>query len=281
MKKMFLILLFASQVFAQSSLLTLFDDASYDVDAKLYFTVATSLSPAQKIRVNTFVKMLKDSLSITSLSSKFDVIYLMANEDSVSSKLNLVKRSDDGVKFNTLSFTQWEGWTGDVAGNFAYMNTTYNPSTEATNYAQNSNAFGVYVRNNLNVNVACGNTLPNNYIYPRLSDKFYFTNNVTAAGNQSITNTDSRGFFISSRTAAAVTNGYKNGVSLAENTTVSAAPASANFYIFARNNGAAAEGYSQFQISFFFIGGGLTAIQARQLNNCVEWYMDDLGKGVE
>ena len=88
--------------------------------------------------------MLQDSLAIDSLPEVFNVIYLMANEDSVSSKLNLVKRAYDGVQLGTATFTQWQGWAGN--GSTGYINTTYNPATDSIPYTLNSASIGVYNR---------------------------------------------------------------------------------------------------------------------------------------
>jgi len=52
------------------------------------------------------------------------------------------------------------------------------------------------------------------------------------------------------------------------------------FYLLALNTANAPGLYCTNQISFAFIGGGLTATEARQVTNCIEYYMDALGKGV-
>lgn len=93
--KIGLIILFLSTLsYAQdgATLLTLMsDDASYDADAQAYFdAMSTPLSTDYQDRINTFVLMVKDSLSLTNLSDKFDVIYLLANETSEAGLKNLV-----------------------------------------------------------------------------------------------------------------------------------------------------------------------------------------------
>ena len=92
--------------------------------------------------------MVKDSLQISSLSSKFDGMYLLANETSEAGLKNLVKRQHDATAVNSPTFTQWEGFTGNE-NTYAHISTNYYPRTQAVSYALNSGSFGIYFRTNM------------------------------------------------------------------------------------------------------------------------------------
>lgn len=285
MKKIFLILLFASQLFAQSPLLTIMgDDFAYDTDVKTYLTVATTLSKTQALRIDALVKSLKDSLGITALSDVFDVIYILANEDSVSSKLNLVKRAHDAIALNSSegSFIQWQGWTG---GGTRYINTLFNPSTQGVNYTLNSSSYGVYSRTDVSNASYCEigdysgtNTRARLYIRGAGDVATYSIQDVIADYNASVT--DSRGMFVVTRTASNLKAIYRNGVSIGTDANASGGVPNNNYYFLAWNNNGTAGGYSPRQLSFVFLGKGLTPTQVRQITNCFEVYMDALGTGV-
>src|SRR5574343_1234161 len=147
MKKYLFIILIPFLLQAQDgaiNLLLMGDEAGYDTDAQTYFSaMSTPLSTAYQDRINTFVLMVKDSLSITNLSDKFDVIYLLANETSEAGLKNLVKRSSDAtIGAETVTFTADEGFAGDGVG--GYINTNYNANSDGVNYTLNDASFGIY-----------------------------------------------------------------------------------------------------------------------------------------
>lgn len=286
--KIGLIILFLSTLsYAQdgATLLTLMsDDASYDADAQAYFdAMSTPLSTDYQDRINTFVLMVKDSLSLTNLSDKFDVIYLLANETSEAGLKNLVKRSSDAnIEAATVTFTADEGFTGDGTG---YINTDYNASTQGVAFETNNNSFGVYCRTNLDVPAGQNKRVIGNYYS---GEMMYFsagTNDLGGASTGSTIGGSGRlGSIFITKTALSTPRCYHNGVDVsinpgASNTSIY----NARFVLMAHrldNDGAGYEP-AAVQLSFAFFGAGLDAVEARKLNNCIEWYMDDLGTGVE
>lgn len=284
MKKLILILLFTSISFAQGKfeiLGMLMSGSDYkNKETTVYLaSLTTPISPTYAATLDSFITKVKDSLSITSLSSKFDVMYDLGGYSQEQSLKNLVKRSSDATAVNSPTWTQWQGFGGDT-NTVRYVNTNYNPNNDKITYAQTSNAFGVYVRTDANgayADIGVNDATPQSYIYPRLTDLFYFTN--LSAINQTVANTDSRGFFITSRTASNLTSGYKNGDTLATSSINSAAtPVNVNFHILRRN--ATGASYSIHQVAFAFIGAGLSATEVSKLTNCVEWLQDRKGVGV-
>ena len=283
MKNLILILMLFAQInFAQSSLSILFDDVSYDADAKIYFdAMTTQLSKVQKTRVNTFIEMLKDSLTITSLGEKFDIMYLFANETSEAGLLNLVKRSHDATLTNAPVFAQWEGFLG---ANTKFINTNYNPSTQKVRYDSLTASVGIYNRTDGEQSVcemgAFGTTTSKrmNIILRYAGVGMAARLNDNSASNVNPME-DARGFFIATRTNSTKAF-YKTGVGIYSGSVAPLGIPDVNIYVLCYNNNGTPDLYSARQISFVFMGAGLTATEARQLNNCVEWYMDDLGKGV-
>lgn len=288
--KIGLIILFLSTLsYAQdgATLLTLMsDDASYDADAQAYFdAMSTPLSTAYQDRINTFVLMVKDSLSISNLSDKFDAIYLLANETSEAGLKNLVKRSSDAeIGATTVTFTADQGFAGDgIAG---YINTNYNQNSDAVVATQNSNSFGIYSRTNsvltaFDIGATNGATNCSDIYIRYTGDHSYGRINTGISDYYDYTGaTDSRGFFAMSRTASNNFNYYVNGDSVINQVANSAAFYDGDFFVCSENAGGAFT-FSTRQYSFVFFGAGLTSTEMAKLNNCIEWYMDDLGTGVE
>lgn len=285
MKLLFLILLLLASIsFGQSSMLSLMDDAGYDSDAKLYFdAMTTPLSAETKSKINTFVKMLKDSLQITSLSQKFDVMYLLANETAEAGLKNLVKRSNDATAVNSPTFTQWEGFQGNGS---SYINTNYNPATQGIIYGQNNAHVSIYCRSDLDgLGMDWGSREADDNPRSEISLSYsgttlYGTINSTGIGGRFIVaNTNSQGFYISNRSGTNSGKLYKNGVAFSTLTQASATP-NYNYYISAINIEGTAGNYQNRQYAFWTAGSSLSDTEARKLTNCVEWYMDSNGKGI-
>lgn len=117
----------------------------YDPDLVLFKTgLVTPLSSAYLAILDTFIVGLKSDLSLTNLSDYFDVFYAGASETLETTARNLVKREHDGtIQVTTAPYT-WTQWVG-VIGNPAkqtYIDTNYNPSTEADNLTSTSNSMG-------------------------------------------------------------------------------------------------------------------------------------------
>lgn len=282
MKQLILILFLFSQLSFSQNLL-LFSDSGYEAEASLYFSsMATPLSSAQKTRINTLVKMLKDTLGVSSLSLKFNFIHLYANETAEASLKNLVKRDHDGSNINNHTWTQNEGYGGDT-NTTRYINTDFIIITDGAGiYTQNSASLGIYSRSDANsAGYAIGQLAGvSALIRIRYSSNLSIYLN-TSAGQTAI-NSNSSGLFVVSRTASDLTTAYRNGASIGTTTQVSGSLASLNRALFVGcyNDNGSPGGFVPYQISIAFAGAGFTAIENRGIKNCFEWYMDALGKGV-
>lgn len=257
------------------------DENGYDTDAKVYFdAMATPLSDEQQERINAFVVMLKDSLSISSLSGKFDVMYLLANETSEAGLKNLVKRSNDATAVGAPTFTQWQGYTGAIDKS---INTNYNPSTEAVKATQNSTSVGAYVRGMHTAGIKCiwgceTGAVINIFLPNRGSGGRYWNiNTAYASVLEDYTDND---FYVVSRTASDEIKLYQTGALLRSGTTVTTGVPNSDMYILSDNDDGTPGAFSTGQVSLFFIGEGLNATEVRKITNCAEVYMDAIGTGV-
>jgi len=279
LKTIILFLLFSASIFAQSPLLTLFDNDvsyAYDADVSVYLaSMTTPLGEEQSKRIDTLVIMLKDSLSLTSLSDKFDVIYLFANETEESSMLNLAQRGYDAVfgSINHPTYTQNQGLQMSSVSETLII-APFNPTTASGNYSLNSASVTIYSRTN--ILQSKNDFIANNLSSCRLRSSDYIYQTTNDAGNHLVANTDSRGIFTFVRPDANNKNIYKNGLLASTQEEVSTAIPNSGFSIPAED----ALLVSDREYSFFAIGSSLTADDARKLKNVVEWYLDELGVGV-
>lgn len=290
MKKLLLILLFTSISFGQSSSLLLMsgDDNPYNNQETLIYanSLTTALSDSQMTNIDNFITMLKDSLSITSLSQKFDAMYILANETAEAGLKNLVKRSHDATAVNSPTFTQWEGFAGN--GSSSYLNTNYNVTTQRSAVSANNQSIGIYSRtdkvedkNDMGVII---NSLSDTST-SRIAIMYNATSGFVSLGRSAAaTVANSLGLFVGSRTASTTLAIYQNGTLLsmgAQSGTGTGISMNGNHYICAINRvGGAIWNFSTRQYSFSFIGAGLTATEVRQVYNCIQAYMTGIGKQV-
>lgn len=282
MKRILLFLMLVCSVnYAQTSqnLMLLFNE-NLQPETKVYVaSLAIPISITQVSRIDKFVKMLKDSLQISSLSSKFDGMYLLANETSEAGLKNLVKRQHDATAVNSPTFTQWEGFTGDMTS--SYLNTNYNPATQKVAYSLNSASLGVYSRtdNNSTPSVDLG---VDGWADIDIRSNNLYVIRINTTGNTTFANTNSVGFFVSSRTANNLTTAFKNGVQIGSSSLTSFDIPNGTMYlgcvhIIATDVPAY---FTARQYAYAFIGAGLTASEVSKLTNCIEWYMDSVNRGV-
>jgi len=266
-----------------SKMLLLFDDGYKNAETTLYLAGQT-VSGSQATRIDNFITMLKDSLGITALSSKFDVMYLLANESATLGLRNLVKRSHDATAVNSPTFIQWEGFAGN--GTTSYINTNYNPFTEGVVFTQNSASLSIYRRTMNSVSTSligatqAGVAASIIYNHTPITTTYYNLNTTTDINYLSSPTAPS--MLTTSRTGASSVAFYTNSTLLVSSSSNnSTGIPNGNIFISAENLiGTGARRFSTAQLSFAMMGMGLTSTEVGKLTNCVEWYMDALNKGV-
>ncbi len=266
------------------------NNVALEAEVNTYITgLTTPLSEIQKNKLCRFVFDLKDGLSIDNLSDVFDLIYILAGETQESSLRNIVKNAHHGTLGGVTQpgFSAGLGFLNTGSG---FIDTNYNPSTQAVRASLNSMTIAAYSKTNTNESSGyCimgyekkndPHTPPYLYIFPSLSEVLYYTNNTNT--NQSVANTDSRGLIISSRTANNLTSAYRNGVLLDSDATVSTGLNNGKITLLAKNFAetipAARDSYSYHRISFVAIGRGLSDDEAMVLGNAVTKLVEPVSK---
>ena len=242
----------------------------------LYDTLTTKPSDVIAAAQNTMLcGLLDDGVWI-----KLDVFYLFAQTTNGASEalVNWVNPGVfDGTEFNgPIAWVSLEGYTGN--GTTQRINSPYNPTIHATNYAQNSASAGCYIRTNVDENKddcgAAGGARV--YIISRNAGNASYEVNDATTNNGA--NSDSRGLWVVTRTAVNARTLYRNkGIIHTTAGVASTGVPNATFQFLALST---FHGYGSKQQAMGFIGGGLTQTDVNNLTDRVETYMDSNGKGV-
>ena len=244
--------------------------------------LTTPLSEAQIIRLGEFIEALKTGLSITNLSDAFDVMYILAGETAESSLRNLVKDAHYATAVNSPTFTAFEGFISN--GTSQYLKTGYIPSVNGSAYLLNSASMGCYTRtNNASADVVeiGARTAPGNrdafiQCFAPPANTVKATLNSGQVIHKAVT---SLGFSIGTRTSVNNIKAYRNKTGTADSDLSYAVPVY-EVYILALNQSNIPIVYSNRQVSFAFMGKGLSDSEVGIIVDAFEAYMDANGKGV-
>ena len=255
---------------------------TYDADAQAYFTANTAItSDADKNAINSFYLGLKSD----GIYTKIKAMYLPIWGSASASKWNLVNPADTDAAFRLtfatgMTFTS-SGMTSN--GTTGYANTQFNPSVSST---LNNTHYSFYSRTNNDtsaIDMGYANISGVQWILSlrftgvgTISDQYNGT-----TGRVSTAQTDSRGFFIGSRTTSAIHKAYKNGSQIGTtNTGASGSFLSLNVALLGQNRSGTVTNYSTKQCSFASIGTGLTDTDATNFYTRVNTLMTHFGINV-
>jgi hypothetical protein len=247
-----------------------------DTDAQAFITAAGITDATQQSAVNQLVLDLKSA----NIWTKMKAIYPILGGTASSHKWNLKDPRDLDAAFR-LTFTT--GWTHSSNGMLpngtsAYANTFLTPNINLTN---NNSHISVYLRTNTDNNgvdigiqddMGFGTTVSSYYIITRNLNILVGTIQTDDVNRISGSNTDSRGFYITSRTTSTSLKQYKNS-------SIYGIPLGAVRYI----NDPGSDTYSNYsnrQQSFASIGDGLTDAEALSFYNAVQTFNTTLGRQV-
>jgi hypothetical protein len=259
----------------------IFGSSVSDADAQAFITAAAITDNTQKNAINNLVINLKAA----GIWSKMKAVYPFVGGTASSHKWNLKDPRDLDAAFR-LTFTG--GWihasTGAKPnGTNAYADTFLTPSVSLS---QNSTHVSYYTRTNSNnTEVEIGSSTANNaadnkiVLEIRTSGVSYYNVNAQATYISHV-DSDSRSLYIANRTASNVTNGWKNGTSLATGTVPSTGLSTAKIYLGAFNQNITTAFYSVKECSFASIGDGLLDNEAIVLNQIVEGYQYELSRNI-
>ena len=250
--------------------------ASGDADALAFFTAAGITDNTQKTAVNTLVTDLKTA----NVWTKMKAIYPFVGGSASSHKWNLKDPRDLDAAYR-LTFNG--GWvhssTGALPnGSNAYADTKLIP---VFNLSSTSTHFSKYNRTNDLVGNKVDGTANNNYT--SFFQHNYASANVIIGVLGSIisyTPTDTRGFFISTRTSNVVVKAFRNNSQLGStNTNFSDALPNQAFYLGARNSGVPSD-YNNYESAFASIGDGLTDAESLALYTAVQACQTTLSRNI-
>lgn len=252
---------------------------SYDTDAQAFITASGITDDTQKSAVNQLVLDLKGY----SIWDKMKTIYPIIGGTATTHKWNLKDPRDLDAAFRlNFALGMSHSSTGMTPnGTSAYADTFFIPSS---NVAQNSQSYGFYSRTNradsTAISFGARQTSPATIT---TTMQLRNTNNITSFVNSSsstnVANTDTRGFFQITRTAASAGSIVKNST-VTSHTLSSTGNNSYSVYIGARNNIGLASLYDSCECAFFYSADGLTSTEATNLYTAVNTFQTTLGRNV-
>ena len=251
----------------------------YDADAVAFFTAASITDNTQKSAVNTLVLSLKSANIWTKMKALYPVVGGVASSHAV----NLKTPGTYNLSFAT-------GWTHSSTGmtpnGATYADTFLVPSTALS---LNNTHLSFYSRTNIaaNTHQMGSSQLTSEAQYLTLITRYvantaYYAINVsqTNIGSTLVSNSDSRGFFIGSRTASNVVAGFRNSTKQLTGTVTSTTIPNTKVFLGAINAFGSAGAYSTNECAFASIGDGLTDTDATNFYNAIQTMQTTLGRQV-
>ncbi len=241
-----------------------------DIDVQAFFERVSiaggTLTTTEKVAINTLVSSLKSN----GLWNKMLAIYPMVGASAAACAQNLKSASFTGT------FTS--GWTfantgATPNGTSAYFNTNLTPSISLSS---SSSHFSKYNRTNDLV----GDKVDGAIVSP-VFFQFNFSSGNTVMGDVgtviTYTPTDTRGFFVSTRTSSTLIKLFRNNVNLGSNTVSNTTIINIPIYIGARNPGSF---YNTYECAFASLGNGLTDAEASNFYTAVQAFQTTLNRQV-
>ena len=258
-----------------------FDQYSYvDLNALTFISASGITNLTQKTAINQLTIDLKSY----GIWNKCKAIYPIVGGTAATHKWNLKNPQDTNAAFRLTFFGSMTHSSNGMVGNGtnAYADTSFNPSSSAS---LNSHHISFYSRTNVNttqVEFGVQDVSINLCLLEiRTSGISYYAIN-SGATYITHSDSDSRAFYMSNRTASNVVNGWRNGSKLATGTAASTSLPNGNHWICAWNNisNPSFRYYSTKECAFASIGDGLTDTEALNLYNAVQRYQTILGRQV-
>ena len=227
--------------------------------------------------------MVRQEVAYVGWADVYDIKYVLAQQtnNGGGALINWINPGTfDATLVNAPAFASFEGFTGGGAS--VYINTNYNPATQAINYFKDSCGINIYIRNNVDENCRDFGSKNIDYITAEIRDGnviTYWINTTNSSGVAGIT--DSRGLWCFQReNDAANQKVYRNDTLIRTEADASTNIPDANIFILCYNNGGIPQAFSTKQVSAFTIGNYLNASQRTISQSAIETLMDYNGKGV-
>jgi len=216
--------------------------------------------------------------------SGMDAVWSFAAHDQTAAPLNWIEDDHNCTEVNSPAFEVDRGYTGN--GSDSYLNTTYNPATDAVNFTQNDASAGIYIRSDVAAGTQYDIGVREFFVTHTLYINSYtgavirgMISNIPESDIQVSVGT-SVGLTVFNRTSSNNVTVYKNGASLGNFAKTSGSHTSADIFICGMNSDGVITSASTRQVAFGFIGRNLTANEQSTLFTLVEAYLDAIGAGV-
>ena len=244
----------------------------FDADYQAVLDQSTSFgytvpSAAQQTLQNTLVTDLKTA----GVWDKLDVFYCFATDgDSDFATLNWKAPSSHQVtKVSSPTFTANEGFTGNASS--AYLDTNYNPSNDAINYALNAASFGFFISDlgtftTTSISDFGAPDVVNRAWYRRSSNRFY----INSSGYTFVTAYTANTFVHANRNGSNNAQVYHDGTLVDSPTNVSTSIPPVNFNAFKRSTL-----FSESTLGIAFVGGDLSS-ESSDFYDAIDTYISAL-----
>jgi hypothetical protein len=253
-----------------------------DADA-LAFLQAAAITD---LTITTAINRLVLELKYYGLWTKMKAIYPFVGGTASTHKFNLKDPRDLNAAFRLVFNGGWTHSANGVLpnGTNAFADSFFNLSTETT--STNVSA-GVYVRDNvITAGVSFGALAATTFEGLQINVKFTDNNTYFCANNFVLDGsgnfiTDTRGFFIVSKTGTTTTELFRNGnvIRTASPTTVNTAP-NLTVLIGARRISTSIQNYESRQMAFVYFGDTLNATEISNLYTAVQTFQTTLSRNV-
>ncbi len=255
-----------------------------DADAQIFIDSTRAKDTVQIRAICTLVKQLKDSSLWNSMKAIYPFVGGSATVDTLDRyRFNLKDPRYYVTAPNAAYCLVYGGGATStilgLKGNGAnsYANTSFIPANDFDSIQGNS--FGAVIVNNIDaVQLPMG-------IRPNSGNALSFStriSNIAYSGNVgaqlSVTNTDARGVYISTRTNRSTSKFFRNGTLLINNGAYVPDAYTIPIYLLARNYINSPEFIITNTIGFAFIGSALTDAQASTLYNIINTFKNTLGR---
>lgn len=244
-----------------------------DADANAFLTAAGITDPTISGAICTLVTTLKSQ----GIWSKLDAIYPMVGGTATTHKFNLKNPADTNAAYR-LSFVG--GWTHSANGALPNGTNAY-ADTFWLSTQQNSASLSFYSRSNTTglFHEYGSGVGPLTYLLLRFNNLIYAT--VNASSDNTVANTDSRGFYMISRTASNAVKVYKNASAVITASTASSGIPTYDMIISAwRQFPGTIIRYSNRQCAFATLGTGLNDTESANLYTAIQTFQTTLGRQV-
>ena len=264
-----------------------FTTVSTALEAETVALLARMVIQPDATRQNLINNLIKE-LKADGIWAKFDCFWMFAAHTNTNGEalLNWIKNANNCTLVNAPTFTVDRGIQCAVSGS-KYINSNYNPFTNAVNYILNSASFGVYSRTNvggayLDIGSATAGFASNNFVGALFNSGFDIGGvNQNAYVNSQASVGSSLGLIAIRRTSNNTIAWFRRGSLIqAYSTQNSTAIINSNLFIGAINIAGTPTDISARQYSMAFVGGSLTDADIENLDFRLETFFDAIGARV-